>query len=97
MVRVFVKASPAEGKRRLHTNTAYAHLWSLVFFCVQVFRCSVVWGGVEGGLRGGGGVWGEGGRRWGIWRVWRGWGVGGGEGGRGGEGVGGEVGRGLGG
>ena len=23
----FVKESPAEGRRRLHKNTAYAHLW----------------------------------------------------------------------
>ena len=29
IVRVCVKASPAEGWRRLHTNTAYAHLWGL--------------------------------------------------------------------
>ena len=27
-VSVFVKASPAEGRRRLHKNTAYAHLWA---------------------------------------------------------------------
>ena len=27
MVRVCVKASRAEGPRRIHTNTAYAHLW----------------------------------------------------------------------
>ena len=26
-VSVFKKASPAEGRRRLHKNTAYAHLW----------------------------------------------------------------------
>ena len=26
IVRVFVKASPAEGRRRFHTNTAYARL-----------------------------------------------------------------------
>ena len=26
VVRVCVKASPAEGRRRLHTNTAYARL-----------------------------------------------------------------------
>ena len=29
IVRVCVKASRAEGPRRLHTNTAYAHLWGL--------------------------------------------------------------------
>ena len=29
IVRVCVKASPAEGRRRLHTNTVYAHLWGL--------------------------------------------------------------------
>ena len=27
IVRVSVKASPAEGRRRLHTNTAYVRLW----------------------------------------------------------------------
>ena len=27
IVRVSVKASPAEGPRRLHTDTAYAHYW----------------------------------------------------------------------
>ena len=27
--RVWVKASRAEGPRRLHPNTAYAHLWGL--------------------------------------------------------------------
>ena len=48
IVRVCVKASPAEGRRRFHTNTAYAHLWGLGFrvqglgFRVLVFRCLCV-------------------------------------------------------
>ena len=29
MVRVCVKASPAEGWRHFHTNTAYVHFWGL--------------------------------------------------------------------
>ena len=50
VVRVCVKASPAEGRRRLHTNTAYAHFWAegpkLGFWCfgVLVFWCFGVLG-----------------------------------------------------
>ena len=40
IVRVCVKASPAEGRRRLHTNTTYARLSGFGFrsFGLQVFR-----------------------------------------------------------
>ena len=39
IVRVFVKASPAEGRRGLHKNTARAHLWR--FSRVAGWQCSV--------------------------------------------------------
>ena len=38
IVRVCVKASPAEGGRRLHTNTAFAHLWGFSWICVRCDR-----------------------------------------------------------
>ena len=43
IVRVSVKASPAEGRRRLHTNTAYAP----PFGFQQAFMWSIA-GSVEG-------------------------------------------------
>ena len=41
-VRVCVKASRAQGPRRLHTKVAYAHLGGFSRG-VRVFRCSSVW------------------------------------------------------
>ena len=39
IVRVCVKASRAEGPRRLHTNTAYAHLWGFSRPCLCPCLC----------------------------------------------------------